>query len=225
MSTGRFETFTLAAPVSDLDGKSGVDAADVLEFRMDHASEPLEQLASYAGDLPIIATNRASWEGGDAPDGGRIEALCTAAEHPHVAAVDIELASVRDGDAEGLREIATSHDTELIVSIHDFEATPALSQLRGDLKEATEWGDVGKLAVTAQTLDDVLDVLQVTRELSRVGRPVATMCMGDIGRHSRIVAPIYGSKIGYAPIDPSDATAPGQFPLDDMKRLIETLRG
>jgi 3-dehydroquinate dehydratase-1 len=53
---------------------------------------------------------------------------------------------------------------------------------------------------------------------------VATMAMGEAGRHSRAVAPLYGSRIGYAPVDPADATAPGQYDLETLRGLVETLQ-
>ena len=54
---------------------------------------------------------------------------------------------------------------------------------------------------------------------------VATMAMGEPGRHSRAVAPLYGSKIGYAPVHPADATAPGQYDLATLRQLVEQLDG
>jgi 3-dehydroquinate dehydratase-1 len=48
--------------------------------------------------------------------------------------------------------------------------------------------------------------------------------MGAAGRHSRAVAPLYGSRIGYAPVDPADATAPGQYDLATLRSLVTQLR-
>ncbi len=50
------------------------------------------------------------------------------------------------------------------------------------------------------------------------------MAMGKVGRHSRVIAPIYGSKIGYAPLGPADATAPGQYDLATLSRFVGELR-
>jgi 3-dehydroquinate dehydratase-1 len=50
------------------------------------------------------------------------------------------------------------------------------------------------------------------------------MAMGEAGRHTRVVAPLYGSRIGYAPVDPSRATAPGQYDLATLSRLVGELR-
>jgi 3-dehydroquinate dehydratase-1 len=49
------------------------------------------------------------------------------------------------------------------------------------------------------------------------------VAVGEAGRHSRAVAPLYGSRIGYAPVDPDRATAPGQYDLATLRRLVETL--
>jgi 3-dehydroquinate dehydratase-1 len=49
------------------------------------------------------------------------------------------------------------------------------------------------------------------------------MAMGASGSHTRAVAPVYGSKIGYAPIDPDRATAPGQYDLGTLRRLVDRL--
>jgi 3-dehydroquinate dehydratase-1 len=50
------------------------------------------------------------------------------------------------------------------------------------------------------------------------------MAMGEAGRHTRVVAPLYGSRIGYAPVDPARATAPGQYDLGTLSRLVDELR-
>ena len=69
----------------------------------------------------------------------------------------------------------------------------------------------------------MLDLLAVTRTATREGRRVATMAMGEPGRHSRAVAPLYGSRVGYAPVDPAEATAPGQYDLATLAGLVERL--
>ncbi|MFB6119832.1 MAG: type I 3-dehydroquinate dehydratase [Halobacteriaceae archaeon] len=220
----RFDDFVLAAATADLaDEVAARDAADAVEFRMDFADDARDQLAAYGGDLPLIATNRPTWEGGEATDEGRIDDLLAAAAHDAVAAVDVELATLRDRD-DGLVSELHDRDARVVVSTHDFEATPAPESMRETLRSATAQGDVGKLAVTATDRADVLDLLSVTHELDREGERVATMAMGTAGRHSRAVAPLYGSRIGYAPVDPADATAPGQFDLETLASLVTELR-
>jgi 3-dehydroquinate dehydratase-1 len=219
-----FDTFVLAAPTADLGAEPAArEHADAVEFRMDLAANPLDQLAAYEGDLPLLATNRAAWEGGEADEDGRIDALCAAAEHDAVAAVDVELAAVEEGDGERAVAAADGGDASVVVSTHDFEGCPGRAELEDLLARAAEAGDVAKLAVTARDRGDALDVLAATHSRDRAGDRVATMAMGEAGRHSRAVAPLYGSRIGYAPVEPESATAPGQYDLATLRRLVERL--
>ncbi|PSQ25938.1 3-dehydroquinate dehydratase [Halobacteriales archaeon QS_9_68_17] len=209
-----FDSFVLAAATADLDDEADArEHADAVEFRMDLAEDPLAQLDDYDGVLPLIATNRAEWEGGEADDAGRL-----------VEAVDVELNAVRHGGGSGVVDHARDHGATAIASIHDFDGTPSADEMRDMLVDAVSNADVGKLAVTATDPADVLTLLMLTREFSAQGESVATMAMGEPGRHSRAVAPVYGSRIGYAPVDPDGATAPGQYDLPTLRRLVEDLR-
>ncbi|MBX0293448.1 type I 3-dehydroquinate dehydratase [Haloarcula nitratireducens] len=223
-----FTSFTLLAAGSDLAIEpSAREAADGVELRMDLADAPLSQLDAYDGDLPILVTNRAEWEGGEAADTAeRLDALERAVEYDAVTAVDLELAALSgagDHDAGRVADRARDHGASVVVSTHDFEATPDRDAIVDRLEEACAHGDVGKMASTAHSPDDVLAMLGATRELSAAGERVATMCMGEAGRHSRAVAPLYGSRIGYAPVDPAEATAPGQYDLATLRSLVERL--
>ena len=224
-----FSSFCLLAAGSDLSMEPGArDHADGPEFRMDDAEGPLAPRSSDGGGARILVTNRVAWEGGEAPDSaGRLDALARAVEHDAVGAVDIELAALEgegDHDATRVAAHARDHGASVVVSTHDFESTPDREAIADRLGRACDHGDVGKMAATAHSSDDVLAMLGATRELTNADERVATMCMGEAGRHSRVVAPIYGSKIGYAPVDPEAATAPGQYDLATLRSLIEQLR-
>lgn len=220
-----FASYVLAASTADLAREPAARAhADAVEFRLDLAEAPLDQLAAYDGELPVLATNRVRSEGGEAPDDpARLETLESAVERSAVEAVDVELATVESGAADRLLATARDRAVTVVVSAHDFEATPPPDAMAATLRSAGEAGDVAKLAVTARDPGDVLDLLSVTWELSTDGVRVATMAMGDAGRHSRAVAPVYGSRIGYAPVDPAEATAPGQYDLATLRRLTDEL--
>ena len=229
-----FGGFRLAASTADLaDEPAAREHADVVEVRLDLAAMPMSQLRGYSGELPLLVTNRVAWEGGEAADTPRrLDRLAAAIEHPSVEAVDLELAAVAEdaGDeldaahsATRVREAAREQGVTVLVSVHDFEGTPDRSRMADLLDRAGEHGDVAKLAVTADSPDDVLDLLAVTRAATRDGRQVATMAMGEAGRHSRAVAPLYGSRVGYAPVDPGEATAPGQYDLATLAGLVERL--
>jgi 3-dehydroquinate dehydratase-1 len=220
-----FDSFTLAASTADLGEEPAARAhADCVEFRMDLAESPLAALADYEGGLPLLVTNRAVWEGGEAADEGRIEALREAIDHPAVAAVDVELAAIADGDGGDVVAAARGRGVSTVVSVHDFEATPPAAELERLLERAADVGDVAKLAVTAEHREDTLALLSATQAATAAGERVATMAMGEAGRHTRAVAPVYGSRIGYAPVDPERATAPGQYDLEALSQLVESLQ-
>ncbi|WP_049901469.1 type I 3-dehydroquinate dehydratase [Halococcus agarilyticus] len=227
-----FESLVLAAATADpTEEPAAREHADAVEFRMDLATDPLAALDDYDGELPILATNRTEAEGGGvAEEPERLDVLRRAAEQPAVEAIDVELATVTEnentGEGGGTDVVAHAHehDASVVVSVHDFSGTPPQSELRRTLSRACEHGDVGKLATTAESVDDVLTLLSVTRDLDRDGRRVATMAMGAAGRHSRAIAPLYGSRIAYAPVDPDAATAPGQYDLATLAGLLDALR-
>jgi len=217
-------SFVLCAATASLDDEPAArEHADAVEFRMDLADDPIEALESYDGELPILATNRAEWEGGEASGPLRLDALEEATAIDAVEAIDLELDSVRTEEGQRVAAAARDRDVSVVVSVHDFERTPSPADLRKVLDEATSFGDVGKLAVTAHSREDVLVLLAATQEFDAKGERVATMAMGEAGRHSRAVAPLYGSRIGYAPVDPEDATAPGQYDLATLRELVEQL--
>ena len=223
-----FDSFVLAAATGDIyDEPAARSTADLLEYRMDLATDPLDALAQYDGDLPLLVTNRVEWEGGEAPDtADRLDVLETAIQFDAVTAVDVELgALVGDGEhhADRVLDRARGRDTTVVVSAHDFERTPGRGRLEEWLIRACKRGDVGKVATTAHEPADVLALLNATESMTSRGRTVATMAMGEAGRHSRAVAPLYGSKIGYAPVRPENATAPGQYDLETLRDLIDQL--
>jgi 3-dehydroquinate dehydratase-1 len=219
-----FDSFRLAASTADLTEEPAArEHADCVEFRMDLADDPLDSLDDYDGELPLLVTNRADWEGGEAADEGRLDALKQAIRQEAVEAVDIELAALEDGDGLDLVEAADERDVSVVVSTHDFEGTPSKGQLQSLLTRAGTYGDVAKLAVTAEDRADALAVLGATHEMTQRGERVATMAMGEAGSHTRAVAPVYGSKIGYAPVDSAKATAPGQYDLGTLRRLVAAL--
>jgi len=223
-----FDEFVLAAATADLtDEPAARDHADAVEFRLDLAADPLVALDDYDGELPLIATNRDPAEGGEAEgtEAERLETLATVSDYDAVGAVDIELASLRTSVGASVAETVRENGVSVIASAHDFEETPHASRLDDLLAAAADHGDVGKAAVTATDRDDALRVLSATHAATERGDRVATMAMGEAGQHTRAVAPLYGSKIGYAPVDSDEATAPGQYDLATLADLVERLGG
>lgn len=65
------------------------------------------------------------------------------------------------------------------------------------------------------SLNDVLRLYEVT---IKAKRPCCTIAMGMLGKHSRIMAPVYGSVLTYGYV--KKPVAPGQMRVD---KIIEGL--
>ncbi|MFA1610659.1 type I 3-dehydroquinate dehydratase [Halobellus rubicundus] len=190
---------------------------------MDKAENPIEQLESYDGELPIIATNRNQWFGGKARDQGRLDTLFAASRFDDVAYVDIELETARA--KEWILEEFRENDVRLIISHHDFETTPDEDVLTAIIDQCAGYGDIAKVAVYPKDLSDTLTLLDVLREATEAGIDAAGIAMGEIGSHTRAIGHVYGSKLGYAPLlDDDSEYAPGQIPLGKLRALVESTR-
>ena len=218
------DDFALAATTNDLTREPAArGAADLVEFRMDKADEPIAQLEAYNGELPVLATNRNQWFGGKARDAGRLDTLFSASRFDSVAYVDLELETVRAKDwiAGEFRD----NDVDLIVSHHDFDATPDREVLTAIIEQCADYGDIAKVATFPNDRSDTLTLLGALYEATRAGIDAAGIAMGAVGSHTRVIGHVYGSKLGYAPLHDDDSEyAPGQLPLGTLAALVESTR-
>lgn len=190
--------------------------ADLIEVRLDlEEGDPLSTLKEVrlATSKPIIATNRLSAEGGGfkGSERERIEMLRRAADYADY--VDIELrAPLRD-------EFIKRVDKPFIVSYHDFDGMLGPEELRSILGEMKDTGAaIAKIAVTPLSLRDNLDILAF---LLNADMPLCMIAMGELGRHLRAVAPLYGSALTYGYI--SQPTAPGQMSVKELRQAMGIL--
>jgi 3-dehydroquinate dehydratase I len=196
--------------------KNSVKAgADILELRIDALDDPNPELVSRIIkeiNYPIIATNRRMDEGGffKGSESERTEILLAAAKHADI--VDIELQTPE----EHIEKIVKASKST-IISYHDFEKTPSVDHLLDVVQRERAWGDIAKFAVMPQNISDTLKVLNV---LSQVQDTVG-ISMGDIGRYTRVIAPLFGSPITFASLD--NKTAPGQIDIKSTKNILELL--
>ncbi|MBU4491306.1 MAG: type I 3-dehydroquinate dehydratase [Euryarchaeota archaeon] len=192
--------------------------ADIMELRIDLLGADARKILAKRKSLglPVIITNRMKQEGGawEVSEDGRIQKLLSLL--PLADAVDIELCAEK---RDVVVKKAKGTGKTVIISTHDFQRTPEIDIMLGVIRESFEAGaDIAKLAVTPHSLEDVLRLLEVTL---RGNGAVCTIAMGDMGRHSRVVAPIYGSVMTYGYVD--TPTAPGQLRVDELKYMLKIL--
>ena len=190
---------------------------------------------------PLLLTCRTAAEGGrahldDAAYGALLrsvlDGLADWAPERRPAAIDVE---VQRGCLQRVCEHAHTLGVDVVASFHDFEATPPDEVLEEVLaRMASEGADLAKIAVWPTSADDVARLLGVcaratagTGEGAGPGVPVAAMSMGALGAVSR-VAPAFGSALTFAVVPDeqgeAQASAPGQMPIQDVRRCLELLR-
>ena len=213
--------------------KAAEIGADILEIRLDllgirdrdTAAETIRKVKSETG-LPVIITNRSyieggKWGGQEAERIGLIKDLLSLRDGPD--AVDIEL-SIDEDERDRAVEAAKNNGKTVIISSHDFSKTPSFTEMKATLEDAFIAGaDIAKLAVMPQSMKNVMDLLRVTLDFGGAGRAICTIAMGDLGKHTRVIAPFYGSVLTYASVENTILTPPGQLPVDKLKKIMELL--
>lgn len=214
-----FTELVLAGVCSELpDSAERFSEADALAYPVKREAE-VSALERYDDELPVIATNWRFGEENDEQD-QELQALKSAAQIERVEAVEVDHATVTSDDA--LLEEIEGNDVKTIVSYRDFSGTPDMRSLVSSVMDLAEHGDLVYVETMAESSDDCLTLLRTINEVSESGIPIGGACMGDVGRHTRVVAPSYGSKLAYASLHEDDTIGtPGQFPLSELAELIQ----
>jgi 3-dehydroquinate dehydratase-1 len=196
--------------------KAIIEGTDLVELRIDAMKNPDPQkVASLIEEIehPLIATNRMKEEGGfyEGTESERTEILLEVAKYADY--VDIEL---RTKDKYRSKIIKASKSS--IISYHNFKKTPSIHEILEIVKFEKDLGDLAKFAVMPSNIQDTLKVLEV---LSKVDNTIG-IAMGELGRYTRVVAPLFGSPITYASLN--NKSAPGQMDIRTTRNIIHNLK-
>ena len=209
---------------------------DVAEFRVDFLDIALDaarlaalgpKIAEQLRGKPLIVTFRTQAEGGnkaiaDTDYAVMYETLLKA----HFAdLIDVEMFR---SEAVVRRLLAAAHEAGVFVvmSSHDFSATPPAAELVARLRRQQELGaDVLKLAMMPRDPGDVLELFRATWEMASryAERPMMTMSMGGTGVVSRLAGEIFGSAMSFGMI--GRASAPGQVEVDRLAGVLNLIHG
>ena len=202
--------------------KAEAQHADLIEVRLDSLlnHDRIADIPSCS-ETPLIATNKSTEQHGkfSGTETERQKILVDAAKNGF-AYVDVDL-----GTPNQTELISSLHEAgaKVIVSFHDFEQTPPMAELGKVLDEEIALGaDVCKIITTARTVKDNPITLNLVSEASKKAT-IVCFAMGDLGKQSRLVSPVFGAFFTFASLDEKRKTAKGQLTIQEMNSAYEAL--
>ena len=196
--------------------------ADFIEVRLDSLKKHKELAdIAHCSNTLLIATNRSTKCQGKflGSENERQKILLDAARNGFEY-VDVELSTPKLSDIIGnLRGMGVKP----IISFHNFDETPSSSQLNEILRREIESGaDVCKIVTTARLFEDNLTVLDFVSKASKSAR-IVCFSMGDLGKPSRLLSPVFGAFFTIASLESGRKTASGQLTIQEMRTAYEAL--
>jgi len=116
-------------------------------------------------------------------------------------------------------------NTKVIASYHNFKKTLTEYGLRRLVKRlAWTHSDILKIATQANNETDNLRILDIIDFIKRrYNLPTIAICMGEIGKISRVLTCAMGGFLTFACLDKNNQTADGQMTIEEMKKIQKQL--
>ncbi|RAP53445.1 MAG: type I 3-dehydroquinate dehydratase [Methanosphaera sp. rholeuAM270] len=197
-----------------------MDYVEYIELRLDTinnlTSSDAEKIIKSVKDVtstPLILTNRTKREGGffEGSEAERIKILKDNASLVEIT--DIELMTDNNLLTSVVKEANKS-----IISYHNFYETPSYERLQTIVDRASELGDIPKVAVKPNSMEDTYILLRLLME----NRGIIGISMDSLGSYTRIIAPLMGSPVTYASLNKE--SAPGQLDIKTTYEMIKKLQ-
>ena len=163
----------------------------------------------------IVCTLRPKTEGGKfaGNEKERLSILKLIAEYnPFLLDVEFKTLSKNQDLVKYLR----LSKVNLLVSWHDFKKTPSSDELSRKIKQMSKFSKNVKIVGTAKNTKESTRMLELYKKNKQI--KLISFSMGDMGRISRILCLYLGSPFTYVAL--KKAIAPGQFSVDDVKKII-----
>jgi 3-dehydroquinate dehydratase type I len=189
--------------------------ADLIEVRLDSIENRGEVVdLATNGKTPKIATDRSS-----RPEIEQRQVLLSAAKSGFEY-VDVALSTPQLKDL--VKELK-GQGAKPIVSFHKFDGSLGISELNSLLeKEISSGAEVCKIVTTAKRLEDNLTTLNFVSAASSKAKLVC-FCMGEHGKVSRLLSPLFGGFFTFASLEQGNKTASGQMTIQEIKTAYELL--
>ncbi len=202
--------------------KAEAEGATFVEVRMDRL-ELIGELADLPKStrLPLIATTKLQSENGffSGSEADRKQTLLNAVKSGFQY-VDVDFCSPNPAEAVALFKALGA---KVVVSYHKPDGTLPHYALEKVLKNQLDSGaDVCKIITTAKKTEDNLVVLRFISENAAKTKLVC-FCMGEAGKTSRLLSPVFGAFFTFAALDTAAQTAPGQISIKEMSTAYRIL--
>src|SRR3954454_16806304 len=190
-----------------------------LEFRLDFLDRPCKGAEAIAGFLEhfpecfILATCRRHQNHGKF--NGSIEeqfAVLELAVNRGAHAIDVE---IETAEAVPDRINQFRGRAQVIVSYHNFEATPPMDTVINRVMKVQ--ADAYKVVTTARKPSDNVRVLAAAKALPK--HKLIVLAMGELGFPTRVLSPVFGGVYTYASPMYADGTAAGQVSSRFLRHL------
>ncbi len=200
------------------DIKKAESLVDLIELRLDfipNIDEHILRRIFKNKTKKVIVTCRPKYEGGHFTGTEEQRAQLLA------AAIDFgaEYIDIESRSAKPIQKLLSHKKrSKIIYSYHNFEKTGELIKIYSKIKIPD--ADVVKIATFANSYADNLNIfflLQQTDDL-------VALCMGEKGKVSRVLCPLFGSLWTYASLEKNKESAPGQITYHELIKLYEMLR-
>ncbi len=190
-----------------------------LEFRLDFLDQPLNGAEAIKGfleqypDCILLATcrrhqNHGKFNGSIEDQLNVLEAAVRSGAH--AIDVEIETAEVSQDRLHHFRG-----RTQIIVSYHNFEATPPMDTVLGRVMKVQ--ADAFKVVTTARKPSDNVRVLAAAKALPK--HKLIVLAMGEMGFPTRVLSPVFGGVYTYAAPGFAQGTAAGQVCARQLRHL------
>lgn len=216
------------------EGKKAVEAgAELVEWRADFfealedrsaLEKVLFSLSDILGQIPLLFTIRTSKEGGNREIRVEDYVNCNmwACETGKADIVDVE-AFGDETLKKALIQRIQERGIKVIASYHDFQKTESKEELKTRFRALyNSGGDILKIAEMPAEFENTADLMLACKEITEeIQNPLVAISMGNVGSISRISGENFGSCITFATVE--KASAPGQFPVMELRMMMEAL--
>jgi 3-dehydroquinate dehydratase type I len=195
--------------------KADAAHADLIEVRLDSIEKRGEvaDLAAH-GKAPKIATDRSA-----RTETEQRQLLLSAAK----SGFEYVDAEVSTSQLNELVKEVKALGAKPIVSFHKFNGSLGISEMNRILeKEIASGAEVCKIVTTAKRIEDNLTTLNFVATASSKTKLVC-FCMGELGKISRLLSPLFGGFFTFAALEHGSETAVGQMTIQEMKAAYKLL--